>query len=223
MSLILINPAPDRNPTNKRWDAEAKLEVKEIKVVYQCTIFQSSFLDICVEQTTLIVTPPALAPQWADELAAHAPGLKVLIYEGWSKVDVLITNDDVEHERERRNAKNSRGRKIGGSLSKAKKNAKGKAKMIDEGDNMVIDEECTSMARDDDILDWCSYVNTFDVCITTYNVLRQDLTVAHAPPKRPRRADVEYSNLDCPRSPLVMCEWYRVIMDEVQMVSGKSE
>jgi len=34
----------------------------------------------------------------------------------------------------------------------------------------------------------------------------------------PRRADLEYSNLDCPRSPLVMCELYRVIMDEVQMM-----
>jgi hypothetical protein len=40
--------------------------------------------------------------------------------------------------------------------------------------------------------------------ITTYNVLRQDLTVARAPPKRPHRADVEYSNIDRPRSPLVM-------------------
>ena len=33
ISLILMNPAPDRNPSNKRWDAEAKLEVKEIKVM----------------------------------------------------------------------------------------------------------------------------------------------------------------------------------------------
>jgi len=178
-----------------------------------------------MKQTTLIVTPPALAPQWADEFAAHAPGLKVLIYDGWSKVGVPITLEDVQDERERRsNLKNSKTRKNGRGQSKAKKNAKGKAKAIDEEDTMVIDEECTTMVKDDDILDWCSYVNTFDVCITTYNVLRQDLTVAHAPPKRPRRADVEYSNLDRPRSPLVMCEWYRVIMDEVQMMgSGKSE
>jgi E3 ubiquitin-protein ligase SHPRH len=26
--------------------------------------------------------------------------------------------------------------------------------------------------------------------------------------------------MDRPRSPLVMCEWYRVVMDEVQMVGG---
>ncbi|KAG1857719.1 SNF2 family N-terminal domain-containing protein [Suillus subalutaceus] len=189
ISLILLNPAPDRNPTNTRWDAEAKLEVKEIK-------------------TTLIVTPPALAPQWADELAVHAPGLKVLIYDGWSKVGVPITLDDVEDERERRYS--AQKYKAGINGFKVQKTKKGKAKAID-------DEE-------DDILDWCSYVNTFDVCITTYNVLRQDLTVARAPPKRPHRAQVEYSNLDRPRSPLVMCEWYRVIMDEVQMMgTGKSE
>ncbi|KAG1750477.1 SNF2 family N-terminal domain-containing protein [Suillus paluster] len=209
ISLILMNPAPERNPTNKRWDAEANLEVKEIK-------------------TTLIVTPPALAPQWVDELAAHAPGLKVLIYDGWSKVGVPITPDDVEDERERRrNAHRRTGGKNGNGTSRIKNNTKGKAKAkaIDNGDAMGMDvEERTSMVEGDDILDWCTYVNTFDVCITTYNVLRQDLTVARAPPKRPRRADVEYSNLDRPRSPLVMCEWYRVIMDEVQMMgTGKSE
>ncbi|KAG2135375.1 SNF2 family N-terminal domain-containing protein [Suillus bovinus] len=189
ISLILLNPAPDRNPTNKRWDAEAKLEVKEIK-------------------TTLIVTPPALAPQWADELAVHAPGLKVLIYDGWSKVGVPITLEDVEDERERRCS--AQKHKPGENGFKVQKTKKGRARAI--------------YNEDDDILDWCSYVNTFDVCITTYNVLRQDLTVARAPPKRPRRAQVEYSNLDRPRSPLVMCEWYRVIMDEVQMMgTGKSE
>jgi E3 ubiquitin-protein ligase SHPRH len=141
---------------------------------------------------------------------------------------VPITLDDVEDERERRGnvERSKRRRQNGNSSSKVRKNAKGKAKLIDEleEDIMAINEESTSMAKDDGILDWCSYVNTFDVCITTYNVLRQDLTVARAPPKRPRRADVEYSNLDRPRSPLVMCEWYRVIMDEVQMMgTGKSE
>ncbi|KAG2361595.1 SNF2 family N-terminal domain-containing protein [Suillus spraguei] len=191
ISLILLNPAPDRNPTNTRWDAEAKLEVKEIK-------------------TTLIVTPPALAPQWADEFAVHAPGLKVLIYDGWSKVGVPITLDDLEDERERLySAQEGKAEETGFKVPKTKKGKAEAKAMYDEDDN---------------ILDWCSYVNTFDVCITTYNVLRQDLAVAHAPPKRPRRVQVEYSNLDRPRSPLVMCEWYRVIMDEVQMMgTGKSE
>ncbi|KAI5993262.1 SNF2 family N-terminal domain-containing protein [Pisolithus albus] len=174
IALILLNPAPERNPTQKRWDPEAKLYVKEIK-------------------TTLIITPPSLAQQWADELATHAPSLKVLVYEGWSKVGVPITEAAAEEEREKRRATGVRNnRKAKGSEA--------------------------------DVLDWCSYVNQFDVCITTYNVLRLDMVVARAPPKRPRRQDVSYSNLERPRSPLVMCEWYRVIMDEVQMMgAGKSE
>ncbi|KAH7925001.1 hypothetical protein BV22DRAFT_1034512 [Leucogyrophana mollusca] len=215
IALILLNPAPGRHPGNKRWDAGAQIEVKEIK-------------------TTLIVTPPALAPQWADELAAHAPGLKVLVYEGWSKVAVPITQADVAEERERRRAGgNAKASKVPAKTTKnarttGKKKVKGKAKAISP-DQMAVDEpqmveSGLEILPSDDILDWCSYINTFDVCITTYNVLRQDLTVARAPPKRPRREDVEYSNLERPRSPLVICEWYRVIMDEVQMMgTGKSE
>ncbi|KNZ77948.1 hypothetical protein J132_02888 [Termitomyces sp. J132] len=139
ISLILLNPAPpERNPSMTRWDPEARLEVKAI-------------------QTTLIVTPPALASQWADELAAHAPSLKVLKYDGCDEVEIQ---------------------------------------------------------------DWCAYVNGFDVVITTYAVLRSDFNVALAAPVRPRREDVVYSNVERTRSPLVMVEWYRVIMDEVQMVGG---
>jgi E3 ubiquitin-protein ligase SHPRH len=69
-------------------------------------------------------------------------------------------------------------------------------------------------------LDWASYVNSFDVCITTYNVLTQDLAVARAPPTRPRRSTIAYRIFSRPRSPLVMCEFHRVIMDEVQLQGG---
>ncbi|KAI0706718.1 SNF2 family N-terminal domain-containing protein [Cerioporus squamosus] len=206
ISTIMMNPAPDRSPVNKRWDPEAQIDVKEIK-------------------TTLIVTPPSLAPQWADELAAHAPGLKVLVYEGWQKVPVPISERDVAIEREKRQKQKAKPR------AKSKKPAratKGKRKALaDDDDDMDVDEddEESTQAGDEDekeqpILDWCAYVNTHDVCITTYNVLQQDLGVARPPPTRPRRAFVKYSTVHRSRSPLVMCEWYRVIMDEVQMVGG---
>jgi E3 ubiquitin-protein ligase SHPRH len=116
----------------------------------------------------------------------------VLFYNGWSTVGVPITEADAEDERKRR-------RKVS-TTSKAEVKKKGPVyKSIGE-----------------EVLDWCSYINTFDVCITTYNTLRQDLNVARPVPKRPRREDVVYSNVEKPRSPLVMCEWYRVIMDEVR-------
>ncbi|KAI1790830.1 SNF2 family N-terminal domain-containing protein, partial [Ganoderma leucocontextum] len=208
ISTIMLNPALDRSPINKRWDPEAKIDVKEIK-------------------TTLIVTPPSLAPQWADELAQHAPSLKVLIYEGWRKVPVPISDRDIAIEREKRKAAKLKpatkaaNRKKAGHPPKASGKSKVKARAKDDEDAMEVDEESAPEEdEDEEILDWCAYVNTFDVCITTYNVLQQDLGVARAPPVRPRRAFVQYSSVNRSRSPLVMCEWYRVIMDEVQMVGG---
>ena len=88
-----------------------------------------------------------------------------------------------------------------------------------EGEDWYEDGE-SDEEDEEEIMDWCAYVNTFDVCITTYNTLQHDLGVARPPPTRPRRNFVQYSTANRPRSPLVMCEWYRVIMDEVQMVGG---
>ena len=174
------------------------------------------------------MTPPALAAQWADELAAHAPDLKVFVYQGWAKLGVPITDAEVEAERAKRRSVAAR-RNV---KAKTKRNGKAKANTL-QGDDTVMGELETatrnlstgeSDANSDPILDWPNYINQFDVCITTYNVLRLDLSVARAPPKRPRRQDVEYKILTRPRSPLVMCEWYRVIMDEVQMMgTGRSE
>lgn len=76
------------------------------------------------------------------------------------------------------------------------------------------------LGEDGQPLDWCTYVHGYDVVITTYQVLRSDFNVARAAPVRPRREDVVYQNVERPRSPLVLVEWNRVIMDEVQMVGG---
>ena len=32
ISTVIMNPAPDRSPVNKRWDTEAQIDVREIKV-----------------------------------------------------------------------------------------------------------------------------------------------------------------------------------------------
>ncbi|KIJ64355.1 hypothetical protein HYDPIDRAFT_154792 [Hydnomerulius pinastri MD-312] len=192
ISLMLLNPAPERKPTNKKWDPGAQLYVGEIK-------------------TTLIITPPPLAPQWADELATYAPDLKVLIYEGWTKVGVPVLDEDAVRV------------KNGG----AKQKGKGKRKdeeMEDVG--TPASGSNGTLTPNDAPLTWPSYINQYDVCITTYPILRSDTSVARAPPSRSRRADVEYGLEERvrQRSPLVAVEWYRVIMDEVQaMGGGKSE
>jgi E3 ubiquitin-protein ligase SHPRH len=72
----------------------------------------------------------------------------------------------------------------------------------------------------DSLLDnWSTYINDFDVCVTTYDTLRQDLVVARAAPPRSVRQKAEYMRYKRPISPLVICEWYRVIMDEVWFTS----
>ncbi|CAL1697614.1 unnamed protein product [Somion occarium] len=208
IALILLNPAVGRNPTTKSWDPVAKIDVREV-------------------QTTLIVTPASLAPQWADELTKHAPTLKVLIYEGWSKVKVPISEADVEAAREQR-AKTKKKSKARAARAYAATKGKtfkgpsgrGQAKQADDDSDFEIEDPEIDQDEEDDIVDWCTYVSRYDVCITTYNVLQQDLGVARPPPVRPRRANTTYNNVERSRSPLIMCEWYRVIMDEVQMVGG---
>ncbi|GLB44340.1 putative SNF2 family N-terminal domain [Lyophyllum shimeji] len=238
IALILMNPAPpSRNPVDtRRWDEVGGLEVAGVK-------------------TTLIVTPPALASQWADELAMHAPSLRVMVYEGWTKVPVPITQAQAEAarlERRKKKHKSSLASKKFSPQTKRKRKRKGKKKFAwDESDWEDEDEDSMDLDFDydhdleaddvggegeeeEEILPWPAYVHTFDVVITTYSVLRADFNVALAPPVRPRRADVVYSTSysygstgagagagrERVRSPLVMVEWARVIMDEVQMVGG---
>jgi E3 ubiquitin-protein ligase SHPRH len=190
-------------------------------------------IDNINKQTTLIVTPLSLASQWVDELKFHAPSLKVLIYDGWSKLEVPVTEADAKAERERRRNNKIKGKANTASTSKTKpatmsnprrtRTANGKGNLPDSDAAMDVEDQGDSGSGREDVIDWCSYVNTFDVCITTYNVLRLDFNVARAPPIRPRREDVVYSNAEKPRSPLVMCEWYRVIMDEVGSVKNLYE
>jgi E3 ubiquitin-protein ligase SHPRH len=127
-----------------------------------------------------------------------------MIYEGWSKVPVPLTKRQAVEAKMKGTRKN-------GSATKGR----GKKKVVEDPEMDVDPAE-----EEGGHQDWPNYVNDFDVVIVTYPVLRSDFNVALAAPVRPRRADVKYSNVERPRSPLVMCEWYRVVMDEVQMVGG---
>jgi len=124
-------------------------------------------------------------------MRSHAPSLKVLVYEGWSKLPSHVQHSSTN------------------SPYVQTKGAKGKASAppVDEGDMGI---------EPDRPITWAEYVHSFDVCITTYNVLQHDLNVARAPPKRPRREIADYSRTVRARSPLVCVEFFRVIMDEVR-------
>lgn len=147
----------------------------------------------------------ALASQWADELAKHAPTLKVLLYDGWSKLGVPLTEGAATKLRDE--LKKKQGRPARGKDSRSQKSAS-------------VEFAGKQVTEPADIMDWPHYANTFDVVITTYATLRVEVNVARAAPVRPRRGDVVYANVERPRSPLVSVEWMRVVMDEVQMAGG---
>lgn len=138
---------------------------------------------------------------------------------------VPIVNTFEERERARKllkqkkaDSKTSAKRKPS-STKRATVKGKGKGKediSTESTEPVDMDVEET----EEDFLDWSKYVQQYDIVITTYAVLRSDFNVARASIQRPRREDVSYANVERPRSPLVMVEWVRVIMDEVQMVGG---
>lgn len=113
---------------------------------------------------TLIVAPSPLREQWIEEIAKHAPGLRVMHYKG-------LTASSREE------------------TSKA---------------NALVEK-----------------LRSHDVVITTYNILTQELDYALGEPNRARRAPRKYHR---PRSPLTQLRWWRVCMDEAQMIeSGVSK
>lgn len=172
--------------------------------MYNCSTELLTYYYVLFE-TTLIVTPNSLAQQWVDELKTHAPSLKVFIYEGWTKVPVPITEREARENITRRFAKWYQQVPLGAD------------DIIDEDD---MGEIAQTNIGSKPKMTWCDFINQYDVCITTYTTLQQDLGVARPPIQRPRREVATYETIERDRSPLIMVEWHRVIMDEVQMVGG---
>ncbi|RMY32245.1 hypothetical protein D0865_14784 [Hortaea werneckii] len=57
----------------------------------------------------------------------------------------------------------------------------------------------------------------YDVVLATYNTLAQELHFAEDPPERSRRHERKYARK---RSPLVQIQWWRICLDEAQMVES---
>ncbi|KAG6041448.1 hypothetical protein E4U39_006561 [Claviceps sp. Clav50 group G5] len=76
---------------------------------------------------------------------------------------------------------------------------------------------CNNIPEEDDdeavAEDLCGY----DVVITTYSVLSEELHYAYKPPERSRRYERVYRRR---KSPLVMISWWRICLDEAQMIEN---
>lgn len=60
-------------------------------------------------------------------------------------------------------------------------------------------------------------LSEYDVVVTTYSVLSAELHFTSKPSERPRRHDPKYER---PKSPLIQISWWRLCLDEAQMVEN---
>ncbi|EJT97111.1 hypothetical protein DACRYDRAFT_119591 [Dacryopinax primogenitus] len=175
LALILLSPPPvSRGPETVRaqmvYDLSGEARETRVREV----------------GTTLIVSPASLQQQWADEIALHAPELKVLVYKGWKK--------EIEGVgKERR----SGGRTKGTKDEEEKEN----------DDDTFLSTWATATHKYDIVL------TTYDDIRKEFYVSqprkprpKRDTAVY----THPEGADAVI------RSPLVSVEWWRVVMDEVQ-------
>lgn len=114
------------------------------------TLLQSS--------ATLIITPPSILQQWKSELQAHAPSLKVMIYEGIKSVSNKCSNEQTLKQ-----------------------------------------------------------LLLFDVVLMTYRTLGSEIHYSGPTVTRNLRFERKYARS---QSPLVQIDWWRVVLDECQMVES---
>jgi E3 ubiquitin-protein ligase SHPRH len=132
------------------------------------------------QQATLIVTPQSLLRQWHSEIQKHAPGLKVVVYEGWRSVHDQFY---------------------------ARAGSSGKRKRAGEADE-ILDK--STIER------WVDKVKRADIVLTEFGVVQADWAVAGPPVKRARRSTAVYVEHARPRSALLLCDWRRICIDEIQ-------
>ena len=236
IGLILLNPRPERTPDNRRWVEEMRLTVFEVKVCLYLWFLNEDYSR--ASKSTLIVTPSSLLPQWVDEIAKHAPSLKVFVFEGWTQIRKQVALTPLDRKAiEAKKQKKAKGRPKKKPLKKKVKWVNGeededdftgktaKRKGKGKGTKPVVEEEQSEdegydPQTDGPIDDWARFCDGYDIVITSYTTLGKELGVARGSSERPRRWGVKYGDENKPRSPLVGVEWARVVMDEVQMAGG---
>ncbi|KAF3181411.1 hypothetical protein EYR41_004936 [Orbilia oligospora] len=134
--------------------------------------------------STLIICPPSIMQQWINELELHAPGLRVLKYDGTRDLTQLVYQ---------------------------KKN--GVKARVSNGRYRDLTTELQSIPNSDLI----EYLLEYDIVLSSYNVLANEIHYAEKPPDRSLRQPKRFERRSCP---LVEIQWWRVCLDEAQMIES---
>ncbi|KAK6354303.1 hypothetical protein TWF730_008713 [Orbilia blumenaviensis] len=139
---------------------------------------------IQVSASTLIICPPSIMQQWINELELHAPGLRVLKYDGTRELTQLVYR--------KKNGTNGR---------------------ISNNKYKELASELQSIPNSELI----EYLLEYDIVLSSYTVLASELHYAERPPDRSLRQAKRFERRSCP---LVEIQWWRVCLDEAQMIES---
>lgn len=163
------------------------------------TVIDAAERVIPKSKTTLIVCPDSILSQWSDEITLHAPSLSTMVYNGASE-DRSKTPTEVANEMSSHDIVVTSYSVMAREVHNAKYNP-ARAKRA---------RRATTMRRD--LSDELKDPNAYDKeALDALKEIYDDMNLLNAQPEE--RTD--YS------SPLVLLEFWRMVLDEVQMV-GRS-